>query len=670
MKLYVPGVFLLLFLWLVSGCSAPVVMEKAGTEAVEEQNGAVSTFAEADSSSSIQKYEQEKALLAQILAYYEKILVAHREGDFGLAETLIDSAFVMYGKVNVDEVTDQALVLRFTSVSSSLAREYGLILMESDQIAQEDPESWIPDLSDAEQFKSGQWSDEELKTIVNKISRKCDVPIDFNPKVRNSIYYFQNQGRKFMTNWLRKSGRYFPMMQNTFAEEGLPGDLACLSMIESGLNPLAVSPARCVGLWQFFYATGKLYGLERNEWYDERRDPVKSTKAAAQHLKDLYKMYDDWNLVLAAYNCGAGRVTRSIKSGGIEDYWRMDLPKETDNYVPTFMAALIISKAPEIFGFENIEKESPLEFETASVRACTSLKEAARCAGIDCEELKFLNSELVRDCTPAGMDSYPLRLPKGKSEQFVAEYSKLPVEQMTASSQTDRSGATYHKVRKGDTLAKVARQYGVSISDLMKANRLKKTSRLKSGQKLVIPGGEELLASAERVSESPRTSDRTSDRTAKSTVSHKSDLPEGVSGGTTKYTVKREDTLWSLANRYNTTVDALVAINNLSDNSAIVAGQTILVPKGAESPAPEKAQDDRVTAKKSVRESDDRETAKKTSRNEASSDTITYIMKKNDSLYEIATKYGVSYKDIMLWNKIKDHRKVKAGTRLVIKTKG
>ncbi|MHB9030709.1 MAG: lytic transglycosylase domain-containing protein [Candidatus Latescibacterota bacterium] len=365
MKLHVSGVFLVMLIWALSGCSPSLVAGKyelENAEIIESQVDETLVVAEADTSS-IQKYEQEEALLAQILAYYEQILVAHREGDFGLAETLIDSAFVAFGQVNVDEITNQKLVSRFTSVSSSLAREYGLILMESEQISQEDPESWIPDLSDVEQFKSGQWSDEELKTIVNKISRKCDVPIDYNEKVRNSISYFQNSGRKYMTLWLQRSGRYLPMIQEIFAEEGLPLDLAYLSMIESGLNPKAVSPARAVGLWQFIYTTGKLYGLERNEWYDERRDPLKSTKAAAQHLKDLYKLYDDWNLVLAAYNSGQGRVSRAIQAGGINDYWRITLPRETSNYVPTFMAVLVISKAPELFGFENIVPEPLLEYD-------------------------------------------------------------------------------------------------------------------------------------------------------------------------------------------------------------------------------------------------------------------------------------------------------------------
>lgn len=611
-------------------------MEKAEMEETSvEQNDVTSTFAEAVSSG-IQQYEQEEVLLAQILAYYEKILVAHREGDFGLAETLIDSAFVMYGKVNVDEITDQALVTRFSSASNSLAREYGLILMESEQIAQEDPESWIPDLSNAEQFKSGQWSDEELKSIVNKISRKCDVPIDFNPKVRNSIYYFQNQGRKFMTNWLRRSGRYLPMIQEVFAEEGLPLDLAYLSMVESGLNPRAVSPARAVGLWQFIYTTGKIYGLERNEWMDERRDPIKSTNAAAKHLKDLFKLYDDWNLVLAAYNCGPGRVSRSIQSG-IKDYWRIDLPRETDNYVPTFMAVIIIAKAPEIFGFENIETEPLMEFETVEVRPYTPLKEAAKCAGIDVEEIKLLNSELTRDYTPSGKNGYLLRIPKGTCDQFVAEYAKLPQEKFTPPAIVV-SQAKVHKVRKGEALSTIARKYGVSVSALMKANHLKNANRLKTGQKLKIPGSYTQVAGSSGKS-SP----------AKSSSSRKTGSSKGITGGTVKYKVKKEDTLWDLANRHNTTVDALMAINNLDDSSHISVGQIIRVPRGT-------AEDSRDAAKKVSVETD--------------TETIMYIVQKSDSLYEIAMKYGVSYKDIMLWNKIKDHRKIKPGDRLVIKTKG
>ncbi len=627
----------LLLLLLATGCSAPVVTLQDAPEQTSSQQNATNTTAQQSDSSGIQKYAQEEAVLAHILAYYDKIVVARREGDFGLAETLIDSAFVTYGRVNIDAIADQSLVNRFSSVGSSLAREYGQILMESDQISQEDPESWLPDVSDAEQFKSGQWTYEELKSIVNKISRKSDVPIDFNERVRNMIYFFQTRGRDVMTKWQKRSGRYIPMMQDVFAKEGLPVDLVYLSMIESGLNPTAISRARAVGLWQFIYTTGKLYGLERNEWMDERRDPVKSTKAAAQHMKDLFKLYDDWNLVMAAYNCGAGRVSRSIKSG-VNDYWRIDLPSETDNYVPTFMAALIISKAPEIFGFENIEKEALLEFETVDVRPSLKLIDAAKCVNSDIESMRQLNSELVRDCTPAGVAAYQLRIPKGMTELFLAEYEKLPEETFTPPKPVVEQ--TTYRVKSGDTLSVIARKHKVSVSALMSANKLKKASKLQVGQRLVIPGS---YSRAQTVEKAP----------GKTASLKKTSV--AISGGSTKYTVKEDDTLWALANRFNTTIDAIRAINNMNESASIQKGQVILVPKVADSGDAKK----KSASASSARKPGDELNAK----------SVTYTVQKNDSLYVIAQKYGVDYRDIMLWNNITNHKKIKPGDRLVIKTK-
>lgn len=630
------------FLLVATGCSAPVVTLEGSPETSSPHNAATVTTAQPSESSGIQKYAQEEAILAHILAYYDKIVVARREGDFGLAETLIDSAFVMYGRVNIDAIADQSLVTRFSVAGSSLAREYGQILMESEQISQEDPESWIPNVSDAEQFKSGQWTYEELKSIVNKISRKSDVPIDFNERVRNMIYFFQTRGRDVMTRWQKRSGRYIPMMQEVFLKEGLPADLVYLSMIESGLNPAAVSRARAVGLWQFIYTTGKLYGLERNEWMDERRDPVKSTKAAAQHMKDLFKLYDDWNLVMAAYNCGAGRVSRSIQSG-VADYWRIDLPSETDNYVPTYMAALIISKAPEIFGFENIEKEPPFEYETVEVRPTLKLSDAAKCVGVDIESIRMLNSELLRDCTPLGVSSYQLRIPKGTTELFLAEYDKLPEEIFIPPKQVVEQ--TTYRVKSGDTLSIIARKHKVSVSALMAANKLKKASKLNVGQRLVIPGASPRVETAAKTQSRPAVEKTTS---------------KAISGGSTKYTVKSDDTLWALANRFNTTVDALRAINNMSESASIMAGQVIFVPKTA----------DQGSSRKSPTGGDSQTSGRTAKSDDGGMKSVTYTVQKNDSLYVIAQKYGVDYRDIMLWNNIKNSKKIKPGDRLVIKTKG
>jgi membrane-bound lytic murein transglycosylase D len=611
------------------GCSTPIVSKApAPVPVIVPVMQSAVVVPQRQKTSDIQKYEQEDQILAHILAYYEKILVAHREGDFGLAETLIDSAFIAYGNVNLDAITDSDLVARFTALGGTLSQEYGRILIESDRISQEDPESWIPDITDAEQFKSGEWTYEELKTIVQKISRKCDVPIDFNEKVRNMIYYFQTKGRDVMTKWQGRSGRYIPMMQNAFLDAGLPGDLAYLSMIESGFNPTVVSRARCVGLWQFAYATGKMYGLDRNEWTDERCDPVKSTNAAVLHITDLYRQYDDWNLVMAAYNSGAGTVARAVQSG-INDFWRIDLPAETDNYVPTFLAALIISKAPEIFGFENIVKEGPFDFDVEEVRPYTSLKDAAKCAGVDLNTIKQLNPELLRDYTPSGNESYQLRIPKGCCGQFEAEYAMLPVERFVPPQPVI---ASTYRVKSGDTLSGIAKKQGVSLASLMKVNNLSAKSVIVTGQSLKIPGAATTASSAPKTAPAPATTVKAA--------------PAGITGGTVSYTVKKDDTLWALANRYSTTVDALASINNFTSTTELKVGQVIRVPKNSE-----------------------------TSSNTAPSlqspeGNVTYVVQKNDSLSVIAQRYGVDYRDIMVWNSITDQRKIKPGDRLVIKTKG
>lgn len=575
LKHFVPGSILTAFVSLLFACSAPVVKNGAEIPTGIERTVTPAIDIKAEFTG-VQKYEQEETYLVQILGYYEKALAAHRDGDFDGAETLIDSAFVVYGKVEVGSILDPILASKFTSTSNSLVREFGMILMESDQISKDVSESLVPALTDAELFKAGQWTDEELKNIVAQISKKCDIPIDFNARVRGYIYYFQTRGRRTMTTWLQRSGRYLPMIRDIFAEENIPLDLAYLCFNESGLNPKAVSPVGAAGLWQFMPATGADYGLKRTAWVDERRDPEKATHAAAKHLKRVSGLYDDWNLVIAAYDWGEGRVNRSVQSG-IVDYWKMNAPVETQNYVPINMALIAIAKAPEIFGFEGIVPDSELEYDTVEVRSGMRLKDAAKCADVNVEEMRLLNSELVRDCTPADSDSYQLRIPKGKADIFLAEYEKLPPANFALASSTDTRGSTTHKVRKGDTLASVSRKYGVTVTALMRANHLKKSSRLKMGRSLTIPG-------ASGVEETVTASDSRDDQP----VSNKS-------------------------------------------SASSVAGK-------------------KSASKKSAKKS------------------ITYVVKRHDSLSEIAARYGVSHKDLMAWNNIDSPRKIAVGTRLVIKT--
>ena len=575
------------------------------------------------------RYYDEEACLAQILQYYDAAMTAYQEGDFGLAETKIDSASVLCANIDLDTIDDESLVTRYQTTLSYLFQGYGKLLNETERIVQENPMAWLDELTetDPEQFKNGKWTDEELKRIVVKIALISDIPLDYNDSVRNSILYFQTNGRSAMTKWLQRSGRYVPIMQEILQEEGLPLDLVYLSMIESGFSPTAYSRASCVGLWQFLYSTGRLYGLNRTTWVDERRDPVKSTRAAAAHLKDLYKMYGDWQLVMAAYNSGPTRVTRQFQAeeGDIE-FWEMALPRETKNYVPSFIAATVIAKAPDLFGFENIEKAPPLEYDEVSVRPYTSLSVAAKCAGTDVATIKGLNAELRTDNVPADVKTYSLKVPKGSAEIFRTAYDKVPAEQYTPP-----RVSTYY-VKRGDTLSQIATRYGVSLSRLMAANNIRNANTLRIGQAINIPGtGSGAVTSS---STAPRvvTVDRTN---------------------TARYTVKRDDSLWLISQRHNTTVAVLQALNNMGSATRIMPGQVILLP-GA---APSTTSTSRAnTASPQVASS--------------STGEITYTIQKNDTLYEIAQKYGVKYQEIMQWNKITNHRTIKPGQRIVIKTKG
>ncbi len=561
-------------------------------------------------------FAPEEILLGQILDTYDEAIAAHQNFNYGLAEQKIEQAFMLAYQVNLDDISDTTLVKRYKDVFTVIGQEYGRILNESSMIAEEDPTSWLDEI-DAEQFKSGKWTDEELRKIVMKIARKSDVPIEYNDKVRNAIYYFQNGGRKSMTNWIRRSGRYLPMIQEILQEEGLPLDLAYLSMIESGFNPKAYSRARAVGLWQFIYTTGKIYGLNRNQWIDERKDPVKATMAAAKHLNDLYETTDDWNNVMAAYNCGPTRITRHLKQTENIEFWDMQLPRETRNYVPSFMAAVVINKAPELFGFDGIEIEPPLEYDTVQVHPYTSLSNAAKCAGVTVNDLRELNPELLQNHVPPGDGSYDLKIPKNTRESFLVAYKNLPVEKY----EPPRVASV--RVRRGDTFSGIADRHRVSISRLRAANpQIKNINRLSIGQQINIPG----------MSSSGYTASSPANISSENSVS---------------YVVKRNDTLGILAMRNNTTVRAIQSLNNMGNQTRIYVGQKLLLPKTVSIA-------DAATQGGSLDATD------------IGTGQITYIIQKNDTIYEIAKRYGVDYRKLMEDNQIKNHRKIQPGQKIIV----
>ncbi|MDH4162411.1 MAG: transglycosylase SLT domain-containing protein [Nitrospirota bacterium] len=326
------------------------------------------------------------------------------------------------------------------------------------------------DLSQVEEYVDGY-----LET------KPYQIPMILNDSVENHLEYFKTRGRDVFQKWLERSARYIPAMQEIFREKNLPEDLVYVAMIESGFNPYAVSWARAVGPWQFMPHTGKLYGLKIDWWVDERKDPIKSTYAAAEHLKDLHNLFGSWPLALASYNAGAGKVQRAVLRTRSEDFWDLKasryIRRETKNYIPKFMAATIIAKNPEAYGFVTPPVD-PFTYDEVLITESSDLRVIARCAGTTYETIKGMNPELKRWVTPPDETRYILRIPKGTRDLFLTNYALVPDDQKI---RWER-----HLVEKGDTLANIAKEYNSNPEAIKDINGLKR-GRLVPGKHILIP---------------------------------------------------------------------------------------------------------------------------------------------------------------------------------------
>ncbi len=310
-----------------------------------------------------------------------------------------------------------------------------------------------------------------------------DIPIVINDKVEQCIQLYQTKIREKFATWLGRSTKYIPFMQNLLKEHGLPEDLVYLSLIESGFNPYAYSRAKAAGLWQFISQTGRRYGLRVNWWVDERRDPEKSTIAAAKYLKDLYEMFACWYLAAAGYNAGEYKIVNAIKKYRTEDFWRLTkhpyLKPETKNYVPLMIAAAVVAKSPEKYGFIEIDYQEPLRYEKVKVPELTDLSLVAKACETSLEEIKSLNPELQRGVTPPNEAQYEIKIPFQKKDLFLKNFGVL------------NPNAKYpfktHLVKKGETLKGIARLYRVDLDPLLEINHLGKSSQISNGMTLSIP---------------------------------------------------------------------------------------------------------------------------------------------------------------------------------------
>lgn len=329
--------------------------------------------------------------------------------------------------------------------------------------------------------KSASIQDEE--SWVQDERPEFNIPIVINKDVRNFVRYFQTAHRKHFVRWLGRSQRFIPTMQKILNDSSLPTDLVYIAMIESGFNSRAYSRARAVGPWQFIKGTAKRYGLKMNWWLDERRDPIRSTMAASQYLQDLYNMFDSWLLAAAGYNAGENKIKRAILKHNTEDFWEMAkhryLRPETKQYIPKLIAAALIAKNPPKYGFDDVIYENPFEFDLVTTHDPLDLRTVAKNIGTSYEEMKILNPELLRWCTPPDVESYELRIPKGLKDTFLTQYDEMkPKEKMIFHS---------HQIQIGDTLYRIAKTYGTSIQPIIDMNHLTSTRVLKPGQHLIIP---------------------------------------------------------------------------------------------------------------------------------------------------------------------------------------
>ncbi len=410
----------------------------------------------------------------------------------------------------------------------------------------------------------------EVEKAVQNDPVVHDVPIPLNPRVLSFVQLFQGRLREFIQEGLERGSKYLPMIQNVFRAEGLPLDLAYIPLVESAFKPNALSRAKAKGVWQFMRGTGVENGL-RQDWYiDERSDPEKATVAAAKYLTTLVKMFDgDWHLALASYNGGPGRVQRALKANRANDFWGLAakpraLPRETRDYVPMILAAIVIARNPTQYGFE-YEAEPTIAYDTVTLPKPVDLRRVAEWTDTTIDTIQALNPELRRWTTPVRDESYELKVPAGTATLVSAKLDEAAT--------TELASLKWYSVRKGETLATVARKLGVSRTDLAEANYLKTNSRIAAGQKLMVPHESTVLLAARTDRPVPVADSRT-------LASVDAVVPAVASGPTERvkilYQVKRGDTLASIARLFRTTVAALQSWNSI-DGTRIIAGDRLTI---------------------------------------------------------------------------------------------
>ena len=447
--------------------------------------------------------------------------------------------------------------------------------------------------------------------LTEEIDKGSDMGVSINQEVMRFLEYYRGKGKKTFLRYWQRGERFIPLVKRILREEGLPEDLAYLPILESGYWATALSRSRALGYWQFIKSTARLYGLRIDPWVDERMDIEKSTKAAARYLKDLYTRLGSWELAISAYNAGPISIERAIKKTGSRDFWVLAhshyLKKETKEYVPRFMAILLLVHHPNLYGLSAPDPPPPLTYEVVPVKGMVNLKKLASLSGLRYRTLRRLNPSLKHWVTPPG-PAYPLKVPVGTSKR-VAKIVSNPRYAGILYPVPDRHGNKWirHRLARGESLYLLSKEYGVPLSTLVAVNGIRNPRLIRSGKVILIPASTNLWAK------------RRNTRRAKKIQKRK---------GESIYVVRKGDTLWDIAHSFSVSIEDLKRRNGLKDNR-IKPGDTLVIPH---STLPVKL------AKASV-----------ISRHR----TITYRVKKGDNLWSIARSFSVNVKDLKRWNGLK-----------------
>lgn len=456
-------------------------------------------------------------------------------------------------------------------------------------------------------------------SLIYQRLRDIHTPIQvaYNEKVKRFIELYSVQRQRSSSVILGLAQYYYPWMKAIFDKYDLPEELVYITIIESALNPTAVSPAGATGIWQFMYGTGKLYNLEVTSYVDDRRDPYKATEAAARHFRDLYKIFGDWGLAISAYNCGAGNVRKAIqRSGGKTDFWGVYpyLPRETQNYFPAFIGAMYMMTYHNLYGIQPAKISIPLDVDTIMINKETHFLQIASVLNVSYDEIKSLNPQYKKDIIPAFNQPMPVRLRSNDLLRYIALADSIPnynydtyfnptknLNQVASNGTVTEDGMMivqktpnkYHVVRKGETLGKIASKYGTSVNKIKSLNHLHSTN-LRIGQKLLVKKGTTVTVP------NPNAKKPAQDSTgiiANNALADSLKTCSDTIGGPvpakpqpeikpvqpqldyTSYTIRQGDTLYSIARRYGTTPNDIAEYNNLANKDALRIGQKLKIPK-------------------------------------------------------------------------------------------